>query len=311
MRERELQRTMLGAPSRYKTYLIKKRSGGVRRIAQPAREVKFLQRALIKVLLDELPIHAAATAYRSGLSIRDNATPHANNGPILKLDFRDFFPSIRSRDWIEYCKNNGVMDDQDSRITAHLLFYRPKGTSIYQMAIGAPSSPILSNILMNEFDEKVTASIFKDNVTYTRYADDMTFSAPRTGHLTGVMSAVSKIIRSMKSPSLELNGDKTTYATMKYHRSVTGLTLANDGRVTIGRDRKRLVSATVHRALFGKLNAQELQVLAGVLAYINAVEPEFLQWLKDRYGAPIVKEIQVAVSRNGRLPVHRPPIAPS
>ena len=92
----DVQRTLLRAPVRYKVYSIPKRNGNRRIIAQPAREVKRLQRALMKVLLSKLPIHEAATAYRKGRSTLDNARAHAENGPILKLDLKNFFPSIRS-----------------------------------------------------------------------------------------------------------------------------------------------------------------------------------------------------------------------
>jgi len=105
IRALDLLRIMNTAPKRYKTYVIPKRAGGTRQIAQPAREVKIVQRALTQLLLNKLPVHPAATAYRPGMSILDNALPHAApNGPILKSDLRDFFPSIRSSDWVAYCR---------------------------------------------------------------------------------------------------------------------------------------------------------------------------------------------------------------
>src|SRR5690348_5091683 len=102
LRALDVQRIATSAPVRYKFYSIPKRSGGLRRIAQPAREVKALQRALQKILLDDLPVHQCAKAYRKGLSIRDNAMAHAENGPILKLDLQEFFPSLKSSDWVAY-----------------------------------------------------------------------------------------------------------------------------------------------------------------------------------------------------------------
>jgi RNA-directed DNA polymerase len=82
----------------------------MREIAQPAREVKMLQRILIDHLLLTLPVHHAARAYRKGLSIRDNAAPHAGSHPILKMDFKDFFPSIRSSDWEKHCNENNILE---------------------------------------------------------------------------------------------------------------------------------------------------------------------------------------------------------
>lgn len=311
MRGADLRRTMLRAPMMYVSYEIPKRNGGVRLISHPAREVKLLQRALIRTLLDDLPIHSAATAYRKGKSILDNAKPHATSGPILKLDLKEFFPSIRSADWVKYCERTGCLSDyEEILLSSHLLFRREKYQRVMRLAIGAPSSPILSNILMYDFDHQILEAVSKNKVIYTRYADDMTFSAPRTGHLTGVMRDVAQVIRLIKSPKLSINAEKTTYATKKYHRSVTGITLTNDGNLSIGRESKRKMHATVHRAVTVGLPRPELQVLAGALAYVNAVEPGFLETLRVKYGFEAIEAIQKIVFSEGRLKAHAPPIAP-
>jgi RNA-directed DNA polymerase len=309
MRAHELQRMMYTAPNRYKVYVIPKRSGGTRVIAQPAREVKFLQRTLSKVLLDSLPTHDAATAYKPRTSILLNAQAHVENGPILKLDFKDFFPSIRDRDWISYCHRTGCLSEEDDiYLTSRLLFHRRKGESYLRLAIGAPTSPILSNILMHEFDSKISEAVSEDKVTYTRYADDMTFSAKRTGHLTGVIKTIARILRGADCPKLVLNPDKTTLITKKFGRRVTGLTLSNDGKVTIGRESKRKIRAAVHRALHGQLNQKEMQVLTGMLAYVKAVEPSYLEVLRRSYGSGAIEGIQKA-PRGDKLGKHSPALA--
>lgn len=290
--EFEIRKIISSAPIRYKTYPIMKKNGGTRLISQPAREVKLLQRSLIASELQFLPVHDSATAYRNGLSLLDNVKPHAGNGPILKLDLKNFFPSIRSQDWISYCKKTNIFEDEDVNLTSLLLFYREKGTRLLRLSIGAPSSPVVSNAIMYEFDSLVAQAVSKDQVRYTRYADDMTFSAPRTGYLTGVMRAVAQTIRSIKYPKLEINSEKTVYATSKYHRGITGLTLANDGAVTVGRKKKRELRSAVHHALLGKLTELEMQKLCGNLAFINSVEPEFLNTLSEKYGNDIIKSIQ-------------------
>lgn len=304
LRESVIRRVMATAPVRYKTYTIPKRNGERRIISQPAREVKLLQRALVEVLLKSLPIHPCATAYRAGSSTVDNARPHAGHRPIIKMDLKEFFPSIKGRDWVAYCKDTGCLQDQrDIELTTHLLFQQRRGSRLLQLAVGAPSSPMVSNLLMYEFDKRVVEAVSQDldtvsqgKVKYTRYADDMTFSAPRTGYLTGVVKAVAKVIRGLAFPKLEINGQKTTYITTKYHRTVTGLTLTNDGRVTIGRDQKRKLHAAVHHTLFSQLPVDELTFLAGMLAYVNSAEPEFLNVLRRKYGEEALARIQRAAS---------------
>ena len=302
--EFSVARIISNAPSRYKTYLIDKKSGGKRLIAQPSREVKLLQRAFMRLVLAHLPVHEAAKAYQEGVSLLDNALPHAGSGPILKMDLRNFFPSIRGRDWTRYCRVNSVqLDAEDVRLSTSLMFFRAKGTSVLKLAIGAPSSPMLSNILMYEFDTSILEAVSvssRGNVTYTRYADDLTFSAPRAGYLNHVQTDVSLVIRGMEYPKLDINSHKTTEITSKYHRVVTGLTLANDGRVTIGRERKRQISAAVHASQHNKLSARQLKELAGLLAFVNAVEPQFLETLTRKYSDEVIRNIQTT-GREARL----------
>lgn len=244
--ESALRNIISNAPERYKHYHITKKNGGTRRIAQPARELKLIQRAFVEVLLKKLPVHSAATAYVSGKSIRDNANIHSASGPILKMDFKDFFPSITERDWVAYCAATGCLTNpEEIKLSSQILFHRPPGGRVLRLAIGAPSSPLVSNVLMFNFDSAISEMVAKDHVVYSRYADDLTFSGPRTGHLTSVKKAMNVVLRELQFPKLIINNEKTTYVTKKYCRKITGLTLANDGRVTIGRRNKRSLRAQI------------------------------------------------------------------
>lgn len=288
-------RTIIGqAPVSYKHYTIEKRTGGRRPIAQPAREVKSLQRLLLS-RLQHLPVHHAATAYRLNTSIRDNAERHIANGPILKLDFQNFFPSIRDRDWKAYCHRHSVFEDaEDVELSTRLFFMRAPGSSVLRLAIGAPASPWLSNILMYDFDEAVTKAVAKDKVTYSRYADDLTFSANRTGFLNHVEKNVRAIIAGLVHPRLTINDEKTVTATTKYRRVVTGLVLSNDGRVTIGRERKREMRAALHQASLGKLDAEACGKLAGLLAFVKSVEPSYYERILLRHGPDIISKLHAS-----------------
>ncbi len=290
--EYSVRRIAASAPDAYKEYYIPKRNGGFRRIAQPAKEVKVLQRALVDRLLSDLPIHDAAIAYRKGISIRDNALVHAGTTQILKMDFENFFPSILDSDWRKFCEANSILDsNEDLHLSTQILFHRPRGSRKLRLAIGAPSSPMLSNLLMFDFDRKITELLRPDNVTYSRYADDLTFSAPRTGYLTSVKKAVREALNSLLYPKLSINHAKTTYVTTKYSRRVTGLTLANDGRVTIGRHRKRLIRAGIHNFLVGTHEAEDLRWLAGMISFVKSAEPEFYENLIAEVGFEQLKEI--------------------
>lgn len=283
--EATIRQVISSAPRRYKHYTIAKRSGGRRAIAHPAREVKALQRILLREFLSNLPVHPAAMAYEPGLSIRTNAAIHANNnGPILKMDLKDFFPSISVRDWMLYCAAHKLFDISDRIYAGRILFHKPKGRSDLRLAIGAPSSPHLSNLLMYEFDRRIAEAVAEDYVTYTRYADDLTFSAKRTGYLNKVQATVRRVIREMAYPKLTVNEAKTVLATPKYHRQVTGLVLTNDGRVSLGRERKRRISASLHHFKMGRLTPKQARELLGTMAFSRDVEPEFFLRMELKYG---------------------------
>lgn len=290
--ENDVRKIVMTAHRRYKHYTIKKRDGTDRAISQPAKEVKLLQRIFQKEFLQGLPVHPAATAYEKGLSIKENAERHMHNGPILKLDFTNFFPSIKASDWVEYAEIHDLLEDfEDRELSARLLF-KSSGTSAgMRLAIGAPTSPHISNLLMYDFDRLMAERASKEIVTYTRYADDLTFSAKRTGYLQPIEKLVRKTLREIDRPRLKLNDEKTVFATMKYRRVVTGLTLTNDGNISIGRERKKLIRAMINHYARGLLDADNTRRLVGLLAFANDAEPEFLLRMKLKYGEQLMSEI--------------------
>ncbi|HAV2264597.1 TPA: RNA-directed DNA polymerase, partial [Escherichia coli] len=88
--EEEAKRYIVTIPRRYKIYPIAKRNGnGYRLIAQPARQVKALQKVVINHMLANLKVHENAFAYEADKSIRSNALMHCNNDYLLKMDFKN------------------------------------------------------------------------------------------------------------------------------------------------------------------------------------------------------------------------------
>lgn len=301
--EVDLLRLIETAPKRYKVFYVPKRSGGIREIAQPAREVKALQRVLVDQFLHNLPVHSAATAYKSGASIAHNARAHAGNGPILKMDFRDFFPSIRSSDWSAYCRDTKIFEERDIAFTENILFRKAKGEKVLKLSIGAPSSPLISNALLYKFDEIVQREADRRNINFTRYADDLTFSGQRVGMLKDMIDVVHHAMREIRTPRLQLNEQKTTFVTTANRRFVTGVVLSNSGEIGLGHSRKRTISAKVHHATLGKLDGRQLSELSGLLSFANVIEPEFLTRLETKYGVAAIDRIRRTqrVRRRGRF----------
>lgn len=291
--EHELIVLIATAPSRYKTHLIDKRGGrGKREISQPTKEVKFLQRLLIGDELASLPIHDAAIAYRSGKAIRDHAQPHAEARYLLKLDFKDFFPSLKFKAIEHRLSADTRYSPVERWILGNLLCRRVKGASTLQLSIGAPSSPLISNYLLREFDVRATEYCEERNVRYTRYADDLAFSTSTPGLLDEVEGFIRNLVSDLPYLALSLNETKTVNVSTKRRRILVGLTLSNDGRATIGRDAKRELRAALHNWSIGKLGASEVARLRGRLAFTFAIDPDFVRSLLARYGYASINQLE-------------------
>ncbi len=290
--EHELIVLIATAPSRYKVHYIEKRGGkGRREIAQPTKEIKFLQRMLVKHELATLPIHDAAVAYRAGLSIADHAQPHAMGRYLLKLDFKNFFPSIKWPSLGRLLTRDTQYTEVDLWILGNLLCRKAKSTGAHQLSIGAPSSPHVSNYFLHEFDSKLTDFCSRRGVRYTRYADDLALSTKTPGALDVVEQEVRRLLEELAYLGLQLNEEKSINVSKKSRRTLVGLTLSNDGHASIGREAKRQLRVCIHRAALGTLCPEDLANLQGRLAFTYAIDPEFVDQLLARYGFASISDI--------------------
>jgi RNA-directed DNA polymerase len=292
---RELSRFISSSPHRYKIYEIPKRNGkGTRTIAHPSRELKYVQRLLAKEYFSELPVHDAATAYRKGSNIRDNARRHEGAKYLLKMDFKDFFPSIRPPDLVRCLgkAHKTDIDELNSAAVASLFFYRAnRKTKTLRLSIGAPTSPVISNAVMYDFDTELSTYASASNVAYSRYADDLAFSCSEQDVLRAVEAKVAEVVKKMQRPRLRLNSDKTVHLSSRHNMHLTGLVLTSAGAVSIGRQKKREIKSLVHLALQGVLDEERLLYLRGYLAYCAGVDPDFIINLQRKYGVTEVEDV--------------------
>ncbi|BEQ15245.1 retron St85 family RNA-directed DNA polymerase [Desulfoferula mesophila] len=289
-----LRSLIRSAPHRYKTYYIRKRSNsGFRLIAQPAKEVKILQYWVIKNIFPALPVHNVATAYLKQKGIKNNAEQHKDNSFLLKLDFKNFFPSINDNDFRFIARNqrNLSLDEHDILLLSKILFWQPKGHNSLRLSIGAPSSPILSNAVMFQFDELLYDYCESNKIVYTRYADDMTFSMQNGKERKFIISAIQDILSRISHPKLTLNDSKTIFSSKANRRLITGLIISNDGHVTIGRDKKRLLRSQIHHYIGGKLSKKEIDKLKGTIAFVKSIEPKFIDALLSKYDIKHFKDL--------------------
>ncbi|WP_395711736.1 retron St85 family RNA-directed DNA polymerase [Reyranella sp.] len=281
----DLSRIIGSAPKRYKVYQIPKRRGGSRTIAQPSRELKAIQRIILRDVLSKLPVHRAASGYVKGRNIADNARTHVNSKVVLKLDFQDFFPSIRVRDWERYARSSDIATDAlELRLFSRILFWGRGTNEPRCLSIGAPTSPILSNILLFDLDKRLFEAAKVCLVSYTRYADDITVSAGSIESVTKFEVMARSIVRRLPSPRLIFNDEKRGIFTKGQRRLVTGLVLTPTKNISIGRGRKRLISAMLHRVMLDTSDVDSRAKLKGLLGFCIANEPSFIGRMRAKYG---------------------------
>jgi hypothetical protein len=177
---------------RYKEFFIKKKSGGERRISSPRYKLKTIQKCINEVLNAVFTPHSCATGFVLNKSIVDNATVHIGKRFVYNTDLKDFFPSTEFRrvkavlgltpfnltDENEKNSNKEKVKTSDEKGRGYLGYLIANlccdNGSLPQ---GAPTSPTLTNLVCQRLDKKLHKFAKMLNASYTRYADDITFSA--------------------------------------------------------------------------------------------------------------------------------------
>lgn len=264
----------------YKVYKIKKHNGTYRTIYSPKPLLKNIQRKILKNILNNKEISKYAKAYHKGLCLKDNAYPHLNKKIVLKLDIIDFFENIEFFNIYQTCFNESYFPKPIGHLLTYLCTYESR------LPQGAPTSSYISNLVMKEFDEELGQWCEKNNISYTRYSDDMTFSGdfnPR--------EVIQKVRKMLYKLNLKINNKKIHVITNSHQQNVTGL-VVNTKLQTSSKYRNQLRQSIYYIKKYGlenhlnKISYQEtptkyLNSLYGKILYILSIDPnnqEFNQY---------------------------------
>jgi len=270
----------------YDTF-IREKNGKIRHICAPNKRIKWLQKRVNFNILNKFckeSLSDCCTGFRPAFSIYDNALPHVGKDTVLNLDLKDFFPNIRTRQvyrvFLDITGNNDV-----SIFLTELCTYQGS------LPQGAPTSPNIANLCARSLDKRLLGLAAKFGATYTRYADDITFSGKR--RILKIIPTISHII---EDEGFFVNPQKIYYAYDGHKQLVTGLTVnpafTQNGEVIktprITRKIKKLVRAVIHKWNTGDQplwNGKEADhnTINGLLAYIAAVEPDYAKYLKTTW----------------------------
>ena len=269
-----LEEILNNVSGHYQEFWMRKRSGGYRMISAPDKDLQAIQSTIYSRILSSVTIvHPAAVGFRCGRSVVDNAAPHLGKRYVLKMDIHDFFGSIRSPRVRQTFKKIGYPENVSKVLGALCCLHR-------HLPQGAPTSPALSNIVGYEMDRKLAALAAEYGVTYTRYADDLTFS----GDVFPKEQIIPQVKRIIRDEKFEPNHKKTHFMNQSSRKIITGVSVASGVKLTIPKSKKREIRKNVyfiltqglaeHQRRIGSHDPAYLKRLIGMLCYWRAIEPD-------------------------------------
>lgn len=207
----------------YLTFKIPKKSGGFRTIVSPCDKLKNIQRSLLKYLERIFVPDQDATGFIPLRSIHDNAIKHIGKDCVVNLDLENFFPSI-NKQMLRKALNKEISEYIQSKDTINAicsLCTIPTNSNIEVLAQGAPTSPLLSNIVLKEFDREAANFCKKNEISYSRYADDITLSFNNGPLTTGII--LNHFRSLIENFNFKLNEKKIKILKKGSRQEVTGI----------------------------------------------------------------------------------------
>ena len=245
---RGLERTVSAERLRNYRYRALPRPGGVPRVIEaPKARLKEIQRWVLREILDHVPPHASAHGFSRGRSVITHARAHTGSEVVLALDLRDFFASVTagrvfgtlvrigyeppvahvltglSTNVMPEVMWDVVVRVTDSSATASgARFWLGRRLATPHLPQGAPTSPALANLAAFGLDRRLAGLARSLDLTYSRYADDLTFSGS-AAVLRGRDRLEARIASIAREEGFAINGHKTSLRTRGSRQTVCGI----------------------------------------------------------------------------------------
>ncbi len=277
----------------YVCFRVPKRSGGHRIIMAPKRRLKAVQRTLLRVLVAKLRTHDAAHGFVTGRSTRTAATPHVGKAFVLRMDLADFFGSVtfaRVRGFLiamgygfEVATVLALLMTEAERqpVQGKARYHVPVGARYCVQ--GAPTSPALCNALAHKLDARLAGLARSMGLSYTRYADDLSFSGDDPVVIGKLMGRVSHIVR---AEGFTIRRDKTRVMRRGQRQEVVGVCV--NETLGLSRKKRRQIRAMIHaygkEHAAGKVDMARWRELQGWVNYVAMLNPAQAEPLRRALG---------------------------
>ncbi|MGX7345450.1 reverse transcriptase domain-containing protein [Acetobacter pasteurianus] len=293
----------------YSFFRIRKRSGGHRQISVPEAKLMAVQRWIAIQILSKLAVHRASFAFAPKSSIKKCAQQHCGARWLIKLDISDFFGSINEIQVYRVFLKAGYAPLVAFELT-RICTYAPPGNKRYDRAEwlawraynkifdyesfnigylpqGAPTSPMLSNLIMWDFDKKISLLATKAGLTYTRYSDDLTFSTRNDFDRTRAVALIREVAFCLRGVGLSINNSKTKIVPPGARKVVLGLLVDGSKPRLTRKFRDHLRQHVYYLEKFGPeahRNARKFDSVSGMYRHIRGLI-DFSKSIDDVFAA--------------------------
>lgn len=258
-----LIRQIIHRPSyHYRVFTLKKTDGGERKISTPKTYLKVVQWWVLDNILSPQSLGECVHGFRSGHSYVTNARAHEKSRHILNVDIKSFFDSIKMSQITNVFSSLGYPEGGSFALTAL--------TSLDGLApTGAPTSPMIANLIFRDADVALAEFAHENGFIYTRYADDLTFSAQRRIP----SETVDRVAKIIGAAGFELNTKKTKFMGPGDRQDVTGVVV--NSRLNPPKEWRNWARGYLHRVRMNPHeNAGEVGRVRGVYGILRQFDVE-------------------------------------
>ena len=270
----------------YRSYPIKKASGSLRWIDAPQDKLKEIQKKILTRLLYQFRAHESAMGFIKHISVKDGAEKHLGNKVVLCMDVHNFFGSLSlfqvyaafgyMLKKLTSTKKSFSYSAEDLDLLVKLTTYKA------HVPQGAPTSPALANIICRQMDRELKSIADKNDLVYTRYADDISFSHARKNFkITKVIEQTKKILSYY---GLKLNKKKTRVLRPHKRMCITGVVI--NEKLSVPKYVWRNVRAQLHNLNTNgnSLTKEDYQKLRGKIEWIGLFRPQLKTSFLEKLG---------------------------
>ncbi|OKH39597.1 hypothetical protein NIES2119_04780 [[Phormidium ambiguum] IAM M-71] len=284
----------------YRNFQIPKKTGAKRDISAPMPYLQQAQYWIQHNILKKLELHNAAHGFCRERSIITNAQPHVGSEVIINIDFKDFFPTISYKRVKGLFKSFGY--SEEASIIFALICTEPmlkevelnEKTNLFlswtdrRLPQGSPTSPTISNLLCRRLDRRLTQMTEPLGFIYTRYADDLTFSASGES-VRNICNVFNRMRSIIKYEGFEINEDKTRVIRKSRQQEVTGVVV--NSKLNVSKETLKRFRATLYRiekdGFQGRYWGQSNDLIASLQGFAN-----FVYMINPEKGAKFQEQIR-------------------